>query len=83
MVLVRRLRRSQRLACRCRDSYDLPPPKGPDGAWKTGQRVPFDGYWADQYGAVTFHERRATFPPYIDRRGECAMRHLIEDVAAA
>lgn len=58
-------------------------PQGPDGAWKTGQRVPFDGKWADQYGLVTFHERGATFPPCIDRKGECAYRYLVEAVAAA
>lgn len=58
-------------------------PQGPDGAWKTGQRVPFDGDWADQYGIVTRHERGATFPPCIDRKGECAYRYLVEAVAAA
>ncbi|MDT0179439.1 hypothetical protein Q9S36_04340 [Microbacterium sp. ARD31] len=58
-------------------------PQGPDGSWKTGQRVPFDGYWADQYGNVTHHERGSTFPPCIDRKGECAFRHLVEAVAAA
>lgn len=58
-------------------------PQGPDGAWKTGQRVPFDGKWADQYGLITFHERGATFPPCIDRKGVCAYRYLVEAVAAA
>lgn len=58
-------------------------PHGPDGTWKTGQRVPFDGSWADQYGVVSFHERGATFPPCIDRKGEYAFRFLIEAVAAA
>lgn len=58
-------------------------PQGPDGSWKTGQRVPFDGLWADQFGIVTHHERGATFPPCIDRKGECAYRYLIEAVAAA
>lgn len=58
-------------------------PQGPDGAWKTGQRVPFDGKWADQYGLVSFHERGATFPPCIDRKAECAYRYLVEAVAAA
>jgi hypothetical protein len=58
-------------------------PQGPDGAWKTGQRVPFDGNWTDQYGLVSFHERGATFPPCIDRKGECAYRYPVEAVAAA
>lgn len=58
-------------------------PQGPDGTWKTGQRVPFAGNWADQYGAVTFHDVNSTFPPCIDRKGECAYRYLVEAVAAA
>lgn len=57
-------------------------PKGPDGAWKTGQRVPFTGAYVDQYGVVTNHEVGATFAPCIDRKGECAYRHLIEAAAA-
>ncbi len=57
---------------------------GPDGQYKTGQRVPYSGYWADQYGVTTFHQLGATFPPCIDRKGECAYRELIrEDVVAA
>ena len=55
-------------------------PKGPDGAWKTGQRVPETGYWADQYGDVTRFEAGRTFPPCIDRTGECANRHLTDYV---
>lgn len=58
-------------------------PKGPDGAWTTGQRVPFTGRWADQYGYVSFHEKGATFPPCIDRKRENAARHLIEQTVAA
>jgi hypothetical protein len=57
-------------------------PKGPDGLWKTGQRVPFAGFWTDQYGEVTHHEVGATFPPCIDRKGECAYRYLVEQSAA-
>lgn len=57
-------------------------PLGPDGAWKTGQRVPFTGLWADQYGTVSHHEVPATFPPCIDRPNECAFRHLVEQAAA-
>jgi len=58
-------------------------PLGPDGSWKSGQRVPFDGMWADQYGQVTVHERGTTFPPCIYRKGECAYRYPVEAVAAA
>jgi hypothetical protein len=58
-------------------------PKGPDGAWTTGQRVPFTGRWSDQHGYVSFHEKGATFPPCIDRKGEKAFRHLIEQAVAA
>lgn len=57
--------------------------KGPDGQWKTGQRVPVAGDWVDQYGLVTSHDAYATFPPCIDRKGECAYRHLIKEAVAA
>ena len=57
-------------------------PKGPDGAWKTGQRVPFDGFWHDQYGEVAHFFAGRTFPPCIDRKGECAYRYLVDDAAA-
>ncbi|WP_438354112.1 hypothetical protein [Microbacterium sp. CJ88] len=57
-------------------------PKGPNESWKTGQRVPFSGTWADQYAVVTHHEIGATFPPCIDRPGECAYRYLVEQSAA-
>lgn len=49
-------------------------PLGPSGEWKTGQRVPTTGNYADQYGLVTWHEQGGTFPPCIDRKGECAWR---------
>ena len=52
-------------------------PLGPDGSWKTGQRVPIEGYWADQYGDVTRFTVGHTFPPCIDRKGECAFRRLV------
>lgn len=52
-------------------------PLGPDGSWKTGQRVPMAGNYADQYGVVTHFSAGRTFPPCIDRKGECAFRHLI------
>ncbi|ALJ22023.1 hypothetical protein AOA12_19865 [Microbacterium sp. No. 7] len=57
-------------------------PLGPDGAWKTGQRVPFTGFYADQFGTVSHHETGATFPPCIDRKAECAFRHLVGQSAA-
>ena len=57
-------------------------PKGPDGTWKTGQRVPETGLWADQHGDVTRFTEGCTFPPCIDRKGECAYRFKV-DVAAA
>jgi hypothetical protein len=56
-------------------------PRGPAGTWKTGQRVPEDGLWADQYGVVSMHLKGATFPPCIGRKGECAYRRRA--VAAA
>lgn len=43
---------------------------------KTGQRVPFTGYYTDQYGYVSLHQAHATFPPCIGRKGECAYRTL-------
>lgn len=58
-------------------------PKGPDGTWKTGQRVPATGLWSDQFGAISRHDEGATFAPCIDRKGECAYRFLIEAVPAA
>ncbi|RIX30551.1 hypothetical protein D1781_03795 [Amnibacterium setariae] len=57
-------------------------PLGPNGTWKTGQRVPFDGAWVDQYGTVSTHLRGDTFPPCIDRKGECAFRLLKINTAA-
>lgn len=58
-------------------------PKGPDGLWKTGQRVPVSGLWLDQYGVITYHALGATFPPCIDRKGECAYRDLVEEEMVA
>jgi hypothetical protein len=57
-------------------------PKGKNGAWKTGQRVPVSGSYADQYGDVVWFEQNHTFPPCIGRKGENADRHLIENAAA-
>ncbi|MDE2100160.1 MAG: hypothetical protein KGL39_23090 [Patescibacteria group bacterium] len=58
-------------------------PKGPNGTWKTGQRVPDTGLWADQYGVVAHFTADHTFPPCIDRKGECAFRTLVNVTAAA
>lgn len=58
-------------------------PKGPNGSYKTGQRVPETGTWVDQHGVPTHHERGATFPPCIDRKGECAYRVLAQAAATA
>ena len=60
-------------------SLQMHTPKGPDGAWKTGQRVPVAGIWIDQYGATSYHSVSSTFPPCIDRKGECAFRELIQE----
>jgi hypothetical protein len=46
-------------------------------SWKTGMRVPVDGFYQDQYAYVSYHEAHHTFPPCIDRKGECAIRKLI------
>ncbi|MFD9486349.1 hypothetical protein ACFWBX_20670 [Streptomyces sp. NPDC059991] len=51
-------------------------PKGPNGEWKTGQRVPTTGTYEDQHGVTSFHELGATFPPCIGRKGKCAYRTL-------
>lgn len=45
--------------------------------YKTGQRVPMDGDWEDQYGVVSHHDAHTTFPPCIGRNGECALRRLV------
>lgn len=58
-------------------------PKGPGDTWKTGQRVPEPGLWADQYGDVVRFSQGATFPPCLDRKGECAFRHIVEPAVAA
>lgn len=58
-------------------------PLGPGDTWKTGQRVPFAGDWADQYGDVTRFEDGHTFPPCIGRKGECAYRFLVQPAATA
>lgn len=48
------------------------------GTYKTGQRVPITGWYVDQYGRTTFHEKYRTFPPCLDRKGECAFRRLTQ-----
>jgi hypothetical protein len=49
-------------------------PKGRNGTWKTGQRVPATGLYSDQYGYVSHHDFGGTFPPCIGRPKECAFR---------
>lgn len=58
-------------------------PKGPGGTWKTGQRVPFDAEWIDQYGAICFIPAHHTFPPCLWRKGECAYRKPYDAAATA
>jgi hypothetical protein len=58
-------------------------PKGPDGSWKTGQRVPLTDHWVDQYGTVSFHEAGTTFPPCLFHKGECAFRRAYQAAATA
>ena len=58
-------------------------PAGPNESWKTGQRVPMTGWWTDQYGLVNHFDQGTTFPPCIDRKGECAFRKLIRAAATA
>lgn len=57
-------------------------PKGPNGTWTTGQRVPTTGFYQDQHGTVTHHEAGRTFPPCLDRKGESAHRFLTRPAAA-
>ncbi len=57
-------------------------PLGPHGSFKTGQRVPFTGDYADQYGLVSHHDAGTTFPPCIGRKGECANRRPVGKAAA-
>lgn len=60
-------------------SVQMHTPLGPDGLWKTGQRVPVAGIWIDQYGSPSYHAASSTFPPCTDRKGECAYRELIQE----
>lgn len=47
-------------------------PKGPKGSWKTGQRVPETGNYADQFGVICHFEQATTFPPTsFGRKSEC------------
>lgn len=53
-------------------------PLGPGETWKTGQRVPESGLWADQYGDVNHFEGGRTFPPCLGIKGACAFRYLVQ-----
>ncbi|MFC7219209.1 hypothetical protein ACFQLX_13680 [Streptomyces polyrhachis] len=61
-------------------------PKGPNGSWKTGQRVPETGFWVDQNGLINHFEVGDTFPPTctgFSRKSECAYRIRVEVAAQA
>lgn len=58
-------------------------PRGPGGTWKTGQRVPRAGYWADQYRVIAWFDAGSTFPPCIGRKGECAFRSRVKVAGTA
>jgi hypothetical protein len=58
-------------------------PKGPNGSWKTGQRVPQTQFYVDQHGEVSHHTMGSTFPPCIGRKGECAYRTPYRAAATA
>ncbi len=53
-------------------------PLGPEGTWKSGQRVPVTGRYVDQHGTASDHEQYDTFPPCVNRRGEVAFRRLVK-----
>jgi hypothetical protein len=52
-------------------------PLGPNGTWKTGQRVPATGTWEDQYGQRSVFHEHGTFITCIGRKGEVAFRKLV------
>lgn len=60
-------------------------PLGPNGSWKTGQRVPVTGVYVDQDGVVSEHDEHDTFPPCVGfgRKGEVAYRYLIRATGTA
>lgn len=53
-------------------------PLGPGGTWKSGQRVERSGVYVDQYGVQSSHLIHSTFPPCIGRKGEGALRQLVQ-----
>lgn len=50
--------------------------------FKTGQRVPESAWYQDQHGFVSFHHAHRTFPPCINRKGECAYRTKVRGLDA-
>lgn len=56
-------------------------PLGPGGTWKSGQRVEQSGIYADQFGVKSLHLIHSTFPPCIGRKGEGALRQLVQAVS--
>lgn len=55
-------------------------PKGPNGLWKQGQRVPTEGRWVDQFGRVIDLAAHFTFPP-IGLKGECTLWKPYDEAA--
>lgn len=55
-------------------------PKGPNGLWKQGQRVPFAGWWIDQFGRLIEFAAHRTFPP-TGRKGECTYWRTYDEAA--
>jgi hypothetical protein len=45
--------------------------------WKTGNRVPVDGIYVDQFGTQTNHSAHRTFPPCVGNTGNAAYRRLV------
>lgn len=60
-------------------------PLGPNGQWKTGQRVPETGSWVDQYGLILHFDAGSTFPPCegLDGASECAYRTKLDQAKSA
>lgn len=58
-------------------------PLGPNGTWKTGQRVPFTSRYVDQYGVPSTHFVGDTFPPCVGRKGVCAYRKPVSVIGRA
>lgn len=55
-------------------------PLGPNGSWKTGQRVPGDGAYRNQFGQIVHFDAGTTFPPRVGHKsgGEVAFWMVYE-----